>query len=275
MELRLGLGHYQRPEQRHYLRHAQKLGLKQLFLLEQKLRHPEYPNAVKGLKGMQTAHQILQKREASGVLIGGLSEAVWNQRRKEDDLDKHKDVDVLVLDDTDIGRFEGGVDWWLPERGKISFKSSYGTVEGYEEQWYVNGNGVVLSFGAHKCDHTGLVLPYGTQLDQISPGLYIPDSKWVINMREAEAEAHIDYGRVDVTFDDDVFEKFRAHIRKRVKTKLPGFIAQEFRGYILSPHYESDNSKVYAVRVKKFDLETLRGIHGLEEVIEETPNSLE
>tara|TARA_Y100000031_G_C8164741_1_gene358742 strand:+ start:216 stop:1004 length:789 start_codon:yes stop_codon:yes gene_type:complete len=256
--LGMGLGHYQRLEQRHYLSHAQKLGLKQLLKLELKLKHPEYPNAVKGLEGMQIAHQILQEREASGVLIGGLSEAVWNQRRKEEDLYKHKDVDVLVLDDAEVDKFEGGVDWWLPERGKITLKSDYGSVEGVDKQWYVNGNGVVLSFGAQKHD-------------QLPPGLYIPDSEWVIDMREAEAEAHIDYGRVDVEFDGDVFEKFRAHIEKRVKTRLPKFIREAFQGYVLSPHYESDDSKVYAVGLERFDLETLRGIHGLEGIVEETP----
>ena len=86
-------------------------GLKQLLRLEQQLKHPEYPNMVKGLKGMQTAHDILQGREASGILIGGLSEAVWNQRRKEEKLYQHKDVDVLVLDDVSVENFEGGIDW--------------------------------------------------------------------------------------------------------------------------------------------------------------------
>ncbi len=124
--LGMNLGHYQRLEQEQmfYPSVAQKLGLKQLLLLESKLKHPGYiPSPVKGLEGMQTAHQILQEREAAGVLIGGLAEAVWNQRRKEEDLYKHKDVDVLVLDDIDINKFYGGVDWWLPEQGKITIKS--------------------------------------------------------------------------------------------------------------------------------------------------------
>ena len=63
--MEMGFRHYLRLEQGHYLSYAQKLGLKQLLLLEQKLKHPEYPNAVKGLEGMQIAHQILQEREAS------------------------------------------------------------------------------------------------------------------------------------------------------------------------------------------------------------------
>ncbi len=258
----MSLGHYHRLEQRHYFSHAQKLGLKQLLLLEQKLKHPEYPNAVKGFGGMRVAHQILQEREASGVLIGGLSEAVWNQRRKEDDLYKHKDVDVMVLDDIDVDKFEGGVDWWLPKRGKITIKSEFWSMKGVDQQWYANGNGVVLSFGAKK-------------QNQLPPGLYIPDSEWVIDMRESEAEANIDYGRVDVEFDGDVFKKFRAHIAKRVKTRLPKFVAEAFKGYVLSPHYEADSGKTYAVVSERFNLQTLRGIDGLEKIVEENPTNSE
>ena len=259
--LEMGFGQYHRLEQRHYLRLVQKLALKQLLLLELKLKHPEYPNAAKGLEGMQTAHEILQEKEASGVLIGGLSEAVWNKRRKEEDLYKHKDVDVMVLDDIDVDKFEGGVDWWLPEQGKITIKSDNGiSIRGFDKQWYANGNGAVLSFGAKK-------------QNQLAPGLYIPDSEWVISMREAEAEANIDYDRVDVEFDEDVFEKFRSHIAKRVKTRLAKFVAEAFKGYVLSPHYETDSGKTYAVELERFDLQTLVGIHGLEEIIEENPTN--
>ncbi len=261
MELSIGFGHYHRLEQRQYLSQAQKLGLKQLFLLEQKLKHPEYPSAVKGLEGMQTAHQILQEKKASGVLIGGLSEAVWNQRRKKEDLYKHKDVDVLVLDEVDVGKFEGGIDWWLSERGKITLRSDYGSFENVDKQWYANGNGVILSFGAIK-------------YNPLQPGLYIPDSEWIISMRVSEAVANIDR-RVDLEFDSDVFEKFRAYIGRRVRKRLPKFISEAFKGYILSPHYELDDKKTYAVELVEFDLGTIRGIHGLEEIVKETPKNSE
>jgi len=55
----------------------------------------------------------------------------------------------------------------------------------------------------------------------------------------------------------------------------PKFILEAFQGYILSPHYESDCYKVYAVGLEKFDLKAIKGIMkgipGLEGIVEETP----
>ena len=73
----LGMCLYQGLEQRQYLDHAQKLELKQLLLLEQRLKDPvDRSDVTHGLDGMLIAHQILKGYEASGLLIGGLSEAV-------------------------------------------------------------------------------------------------------------------------------------------------------------------------------------------------------
>jgi len=58
------------------LSHAQKLAFKQLLALKQTLKHPEVPNAKKGLEGMLAADKILKKRYSSGILIGGLAESV-------------------------------------------------------------------------------------------------------------------------------------------------------------------------------------------------------
>jgi len=251
----MSLGCYHRLN--HRLSKTQKLGLKHLLQLELKLRHPDYPNAVKGLEGMQVAHEILQEKGLTGILIGGLSEAVWNQKTTEDDLNKHKDVDVMVLDETSsIDKFEGGVDWWLLRQGKITLRFDYTSVEGFDQQWYENGNNAKLSFGA-RIDY------------RLNPGLYIPDYEWVINMREAEVVAHVDYNSVNIDVDESVLEKFRKHIKKRVKTKLPPFIKEAFKGHILSPRYEKDRDKVYSVEVVTFDLETLTGINRLDEVVDD------
>ena len=225
-----------------------RLKLKQLIRLKQELKLEEPPNPIRGLAGMQKAHNILQKKKARGVLIGGLSESVWSLRRKEHHLEEHKDVDVLVLDDVSIEWFEGGIDWWLPRRKRLTIKSEFiGEIEGVEKQFYTNGHGAILHFGV--------------QLKRsLPPGLYIPDSEWVVAMRLAEVTAMIDYGRVAVEFDEDVSEKFREHIRKRVKTRLPRFIREAFKGYILSPHYEPEMDMVYAIEIELFDLRTLRAI---------------
>ncbi|MAH03783.1 hypothetical protein CMI39_03290 [Candidatus Pacearchaeota archaeon] len=231
----------------------QKLGLKNLLLLEQKLKHPEYPNMKKGIDGLNTAHKILKKYQSPGILIGGLAEGVWNQRRKINELYKHKDVDVLVLDKNLklSEKFEGGIDWWLPKEEKITIRSDSGNKEDISQQWWKNGNGVILSFGV-KEDY------------KLSPGLYIPSSKWIVNMREAEAESNINYGGINVEIDYEIFEKFKAHIEKRVKTRLPRFIKDKFKGHILSSHYEKDNNKNYAINLIKFDLDTIIAINSFE-----------
>ena len=166
--------------------------------------------------------------------------------------------------DTDYGmlRFEGGIDWWLPQRGRITIELDYGSLENVERQWYVNGNGVKLSFGAQK-------------YFSLPPGLCIPDSEWVVDMREAEAEASIDYDAIDAEIDYSVLEKLREHVKKRVGKRLPQFIRKPFQGYILSPQYESDGNKIHAIGLEKFDLRTIRGINKLEGVVEETLRSSE
>jgi hypothetical protein len=245
--LGMGLGFYQvceqRCEQRQILSYAQRFMLKQLLLLEQRLKHPEYPNMVKGLEGMQKAHQILYERGASGVLIGGLAEAVWNQRRKPEDLYKHKDVDVAVLDESFLlmENFEGGIDWWIPKKGRVTISSDAGSIEGIEKKWYENGAGVILNFGIDK------------KVD-LNPGLYIPSSDWVIDMREYEANANIDYSNVKVELGEEVFEKFREKIKEKVKTRMPKFIQDSFKSYILS-------STRFSVSLEEFDIEIVRAIN--------------
>ncbi len=256
--MELGLGCYLKKEQLHYLNYEQNLGLKQMFLLEQKLKHPEYPNSARGLEGMKLAHQILQERKTSGILIGGLSEAVWSQKRKEEDLYKHKDVDVLILNYS-VEKFEGGIDWWLPNEGRITLSSDVVRSKGADAKWYKNGNDVILSFGVE-------------ERNQLAPGLYIPDREWVIEMREAEAEANVDYSRIDASFDDEVFKKFRTHIERRVKTRLPKFILETFKDFILSLDYESDWRKVKSIEIERFDIERIVGINKLEGIVESPSN---
>ena len=256
--LSIRLNSYDRCRERNYLSQAQKVGLKQLLAQRQNLRHPEYPGAVKGLEGMQAAHQILQEKEASGVLIGGLAEAVWNQRRKPEDLYTHKDVDVAVLDDhfKIYNDFEGGIDWWMPQDGRISVNYESGKVEGIYQRWYQNANNAVLSFGL-------------TKNADLDPGLYIPGSRWVVDMREAEAEANVDHGRADAEFDEEVFIAFRQKIREKVKTRLPRFIRETFAGYILSEHYQDYYDEITTVDIEWFNLPKIRAIKGIESKIEE------
>ncbi len=274
-----GLSLSQRCTLSHRLRHSQKLGLK--LLLEQKLNHPEYPNMQKGLEGMKIAHKILQERNKVGVLIGGLSEAIWNYRRKPEELIAHKDVDVAILNAKEITDeyelnlmksyseeryklyqqsisnlelhepFEGGIDWWLPQTERILFKSEDGNKE-LMQTWYENGGNVVLDFG----------LKLGDYAEDLPSGLYLPDSQWVIDMRRFEALSHIDYNNLgEAEIDDDIFEKFNYEKRKTIKTKVPKFISNEFGANILSYEHQRDYRIRTAIKLEEFNLETLRAIH--------------
>ena len=249
--LGLGLTLSQKCTLGHRLRHKQKLGFK--LLLEQKLIHPEYPNMLKGLEGMKIADKILKERNARGVLIGGLSGAIWNQRRTADELIAHKDVDVAVLDNHfELNKpFENGIDWWLPQTKEISFKSEFSEKK-LNQTWYENSAEVVLSFGMK------INMNYEKNL---SSGLYIPNSDWVIKMKLYEALAHVDYEAVDVEIDEDVFEKFELEKRKTIKTKVPKFISKEFGENILSDEHQKNYPIRNIILLEEFNLEILRAIN--------------
>ncbi len=250
MQMGLSVGCYQTQSIRQSLAHEHKLQLRQLLQVQQQLRHPEYPAVVRGLEGMLQAHQILQKKEAVGVLIGGLSEAVWNQQCTPEDLMKHKDVDVMVLNDEENGlrsqrfeKFEGGIDWWLPNTGKIDIITDYSERRGVEKHWWKNANGVVLSFGLE-------------QHYDLSAGLYIPDASFVRKMREYEVLAN-----VDTEIEYEAVEAFERKMEQRVKTSVPKCIRERFTNYILSQKYESSYRKTQAIELDQFERETMKAIY--------------
>lgn len=242
------LGLFQRHELRQGLNLNKKIALRELDSLRQKLRHPEYPNMAKGFDGMGVADRVLREHNACGVLIGGLSEAVWNKRRTKEELAKHKDVDVLVLEeDSDIGKFEGGIDWWLPREGKVREYSAFIPEEiDKKVRWYENAMNSRLSFGAESIMR---------EFFPLTSGLYIPGSEWVVDMRESEAMAYIDSS---IEMDYGVIDALRNRLRKTIKTRLPKFISKTFKGKILSLSYGMMNN---LIQLSSFDLDTLRQIN--------------
>lgn len=95
---------------RQVLSESQKQDLK--LILRQELRHPDFPNALKGFEGMLLADSALKSQNSIGLLVGSLSRAVWNRRVKEEDLEQHYDVDVMVMNESFYS--ELGIDWFLP-----------------------------------------------------------------------------------------------------------------------------------------------------------------
>lgn len=236
----LGLSLSQKCTLSYRLRHSQKLGLE--LLQKQELLHPEYPNMLKGISGLEKANSILKENFASGILIGGLSQKIWNLRRTKEELETHKDVDVLILNKDlkfeDI--FHQGIDWWYPRKEKILFKNEFSVQEKFQN-WYENDGGVVLNFA----------LAENYYIPQI-PGLYIPKPSFISQMKLLEKVANIDLNALgEVEIDEDVEYKFLTEIRKKMGKRLPPFMSTDKYGKILpqAPIFE------------RFSLETLRAIH--------------
>lgn len=112
--------------------HRLSTDMRHALKLVQLLKSPTFPNALRGLEGFKSADEILKERGGVGVLIGGCLSSVWRSRGWKK-LNEHKDVDVLVLEDYEFeleSDFEGGVDWWLPNRDRIVINDPVSGFEG-------------------------------------------------------------------------------------------------------------------------------------------------
>jgi hypothetical protein len=74
-------------------------------------------------------------------------------------------------------------------------------------------------------------------------------------MKRYAVEANVD-PRLKV--DDDVYEKFGENISKRIKTRVPKFIRDEFKENILSYKYGTGFGRIFLLT--SFDYETLRAV---------------
>lgn len=214
MKLDLTLGFHQTLQETLSL----KMELKSLLELSQTLRHGPHdvPAIKRGLEGMICADEILKRRRAVGILIGGLSEAIWNQQRNPDELSAHKDVDVMVLDPSFRLKepFEGGIDWWLPKSQELIIEGAGSRIEKSQTTWWQNGNGVILSFGAE----TNEPLP---------PGLSILDICMVTSMRITEVLANVSTN-IRANMAEEVIDSFEGRISAKMGTRLPKFIREIF-----------------------------------------------
>lgn len=244
------LGLSLRQENRLTLDVEQKHALKYMLQLMLELRHEDLPEMVKGFDGMQVADEVLKQKQARGVLIGGLSEAIWNQRRRVADLYEHKDVDVLVLDEGFVldHAFQGGIDWWLREKERIDYSTYYGS-SNRDVNFYRNANDVVLSFDLRFFN------------EDLDPGLYILSQSHVVRMRLCEVLSRIDYGVVNIDIDSDTIEAYKQRVAKKMGKALPRFILDRFDGQILSERYSHDFRVYDWLDFDEFDIETVRAIN--------------
>ena len=217
LSLNIGQNIEQRQAQR--LSHDQKQSL--ALLLKVELRDP-YVSSVRGIEGMRVADRMLKEQDATGILIGGLAQSVWNKNRRLEDLEKHKDVDVLVIDDHfDIDRFEGGIDWWLPQEGFVEYVDEYNNASSLNAKWWQNGNGIILSYAVNFWN------------EPRQKGLYIPSIDTVINMRMSDALSGIPIARL-MKMDDDVTEKFEKNLRVYMSNVLMSPVRREFKNILSS-----------------------------------------
>jgi hypothetical protein len=139
----------------------------------QKLIKPEIPNPTKGLEGMMKADEILLSRGAVGFLIGGVAQECYISD-KPSAYNKHKDVDVMVMDENfKLSKdFEGGIDWFLPK----------------DEGW-INANGVILNYLIrNEISGAGLYVPNFCDLTNMA----IIDTMSYLDQQELSPEEYVD-----------------------------------------------------------------------------------
>jgi hypothetical protein len=220
----MGIGLTLTPAIRQALSEQQTIALNHLLQLKVLLQSPVQPDAVRGFEGMKGADSMLKERGGVGVLIGGVAETAWNMRRTREQLAGRKDVDVMVLSpDFELEcDCEGGIDWWLPQSGRIEIRNEFESSSA-DLTWWENANETVLAFTV------GLT-------KELKPGLYIPGPEWIADMRWVEACASVDR-RVDLEIDWDVEENFKNKIRRYVHYRLPAFIRSSFSDQVLYGPY--------------------------------------
>lgn len=205
LELSFNQGMEMDLEQSLELEQNQELGLKALISISQRQIKPKIPKAKRGKEGMQVADAILKERESTGILIGSLVESIWTRKRK---LDDHKDVDVMVTSDHFYidENFKGGVDWWIPSEESLRINIPGGYMDNIPVKWWSNGHWIALNFG---------IIP----VNELEPGLHIPNYDWYITMRTFEALSQVD-GTAEGVIDEEVVEQFQNKFRKRVRKEM-------------------------------------------------------
>lgn len=196
-----------RPETKLRLSLEQRQQLEQILSLQPKLKHPEFPEAAKGLEGMVDADAILKKKNALGVLIGSLSVDIWKKKTTVEEFRNHKDVDVMVVSpETDISRFEGGIDWWVPQ--KVTDESRWPRIISYK---WTNGNDVQLRFG-HLYQKPNARSPDPA-------GLYLPDPEYIMEITKLTLFEKFKEDHPEQIIDEMVFEKVENRLRKMFTAK--------------------------------------------------------
>jgi hypothetical protein len=205
------------------------------------LKHPDIPEALKGVEGIKRAHEILQEKGERGILIGGLALSIWDSKKSLEDLSNHKDVDILLTRIKDypeeesekrvkeyFKNFVDGIDWWVPQEFVSKDKPF--------QRWLENGHRIILPYTIE----TGQRF-YGPA------GLYLPGPKFSIMMKQFSSYECIKK-EVDTFFNglanlkywdrDDIKKKFFDELQKNIQgeefnEKIIPKLVEELDDYIL------------------------------------------
>ncbi len=164
---------------------------------------------ISGTTGMSCAAELLEKRKATGVLVGGLAkEHIFGNVVRS-----HKDTDIAVLDPHFQLKYqrEGCLDWFLPEQVKVAFEAGGGKIEETVLTCFVN--------------HTGQVLRFGIESARLlSSGLYLPDREFVLRMMHHERK-----GRKGVP---GLFEDFMSAREGKFKADIDPLVISESKAKV-------------------------------------------
>ncbi|MGB3113299.1 MAG: hypothetical protein WBC00_01590, partial [Candidatus Omnitrophota bacterium] len=226
-----------------------KMKLKQLMGLTIRIEKedPVPPEAKVGLEGLREADRILKEHGAVGIVIGSTGIDLYNGRKKDEDLEKHSDIDVVVLTAASqlkkpFEKFEGGIDWWFPEElpGNMNIKDAHGA---RVKRIFVNGNGVFMKAGVEVDTKLARVKLPGS-------GLYLPARDFAVDLTECTAMALVD---PEIEVDLATKDRFRRKVDRDVirKTMSPVW-RDNFGGKVLHKAL---------LETVEFDLKTVAAIN--------------
>lgn len=166
------------------------------------------PNSIKGIDGIQAAHETLQAHGLVGYLIGGVAEEMQlkNGDVYDEDLKNHKDIDVLIAEDIKWPDkiWQYGIDWW-----KIRDDGSIGRAGESIPYLTIPGN-PRFDFSVNSEHHWA----------GLEPGLYLPDADETRAKCLLETASKLARMREPIELLDNTFLEFEENISTNYDIKF-------------------------------------------------------
>ena len=132
------------------------------------------PRAKTGLEALFGADRILKEKNAVGIVVGSMAAALWNPATTSTVLEKHDDLDVMVLSPrTRFEINEGGIDWWTPRERSLRLN---GSEIPRKIRYWANAHDIFIRAG---------ILPIDTT--KLAPGLYLASAAFAADFTRQAA----------------------------------------------------------------------------------------